>query len=81
MAVIGGAMPGIVLGIVPSIVGLATGRGAWTGFGAILLAAAAGDALVLWSLRDVPPATLVRDHPSRVGCEIVDEPASMTASA
>jgi hypothetical protein len=78
---IGGAMPGIVLGLLPAIVGLATGRGAWSGFGAILLAAAAGDALVLWSLRGVPPAMLVRDHPSRVGCEIVDDTESIAASA
>jgi hypothetical protein len=77
---IGGAMPGVVLGLLPSIFGLVTGRGAWSGFGAILLAAAAGDALVLWSLRGVPPATLVRDHPSRVGCETVDDADSIAVS-
>ena len=62
--------PGVVLGIVPSAVGLVTGSGPWSGYGAIMLAAAAGDLLVLWSLRHVPPSTLVQDHPSRVGCYI-----------
>jgi hypothetical protein len=65
------AMPGLVLGVVPSFVGLATGWGAWSGYGALMLAAAAGDVLILWSLRGVDDAALVQDHPSRVGCYVV----------
>lgn len=76
---VGGAMPGIVLGLVPAAIGLATGRGAWSGFGAIFLAAAAGDLMVLWSLRGVPRAALVEDHPTRVGCRVVAaEPAPLS---
>ena len=65
------AAPGVILGVVPSAVGLITGSGAWSGYGALMLAAAAGDLLVLWSLRGVPRHALVQDHPSRVGCSIV----------
>ena len=65
------AAPGIVLGLVPAVVGLATGSGAWSGYGALMLAAAAGDVLILWILRSVPATALVQDHPSRVGCSIV----------
>ena len=65
------AAPGVILGVVPAAVGLVTGSGAWSGYGAVMLAAAAGDLLVLWSLRGVPANALVQDHPSRVGCYIV----------
>ena len=65
------AAPGVILGIAPAAVGLVTGIGAWSGYGAIMLAAAAGDLLVLWSLRRVSSTTLVQDHPSRVGCYTV----------
>ena len=67
----GGAAPGIVLGAVPAAIGLATANGAWSGWGALFMAAACGDILVLHSLRGVPGDALVRDHPSRVGCEVV----------
>jgi hypothetical protein len=69
---VGAAMPGIVLGLLPAGVGLGWGRGAWSGFGAVFLAAAGGDLLVLFSLRGVSGGELVRDHPVRVGCERCD---------
>jgi hypothetical protein len=71
---IGAAAPGIVLGLLPGALGVATGHGALAGWGAIFTAAAAGDALVLWTLRDVPATARVRDHPTRVGCEVVGDP-------
>lgn len=67
----GAAVPGVVLGLAPAVAGLATGSGPWSGWGAIFTAAAAGDLLVLHSLRGVPGEALVRDHPTRVGCELV----------
>lgn len=67
----GAAVPGVVLGLVPAVAGVASGAGPWSGWGAIFTAAAAGDLLVLHSLRDVPGEALVRDHPTRVGCELV----------
>jgi hypothetical protein len=68
--VVGAAMPGLVLGLAPAIAGLTLGSGAWSGWGALFLAAAAGDILVIYAVWDVPAATLVRDHPARVGCEL-----------
>jgi hypothetical protein len=61
-----------MLGIVPAVVGLATGSGTLSSFGAMGLAAAGGDMMVIYTLRGLPSQTLVQDHPSRVGCEVVD---------
>ena len=68
---IGAAAPGLVLGLAPAVVGLAMGSGVWSGWGAIFLSAAAGDLIVIYSLWHVPATALVRDHPTRVGCEVV----------
>ena len=63
-------LPALVLGVAPTLVGLATGIGALTFYGYILLIAACGDAAILWAIRSVPEETLVKDHPSKVGCMV-----------
>lgn len=68
---LGAAAPGLLLGLAPAIAGLVLGNGALSGWGAIFLAAAAGDAMVLYSLRSVDRRAMVRDHPVRVGCEVL----------
>jgi hypothetical protein len=68
---LGAAMPGVLLGVVPAVAGLWTGVGPWSGWGAIFLAAACGDAMVIYSLRGLEPSARVQDHPTRVGCEVV----------
>jgi hypothetical protein len=45
------ALPGVVLGLVPTIVGLALGLALITEYGAVMLGASAGDVAVLWALR------------------------------
>jgi hypothetical protein len=75
---IGTAMPGVLLGILPAAAGLATGNAALSGWGAIFLAAAAGDLMVLYTLRATPATALVRDHPVRIGCEVVHGPTRAT---
>jgi hypothetical protein len=72
---IGAALPGIVLGVVPMLVSWGTGNGWMMAYAALMLAAASGDALVLWLIRDVDADRLVRDHPSEVGCEVSVEAA------
>jgi hypothetical protein len=67
----GTALPGLVTGVLPVALGLATGAGVVLILGAVLLAAASGDALVLWTIRDVPGQTRVLDHPSKVGCYVL----------
>lgn len=68
---IGAAMPGILLGVVPSLAGIITGSGFVSGWGAIFLSVACGDLLILLTIRSVPAEALVRDHPSRFGCEVL----------
>lgn len=68
------ALPGLVLGAVPAAAGLAYGAGWAAVWGALMLATAAGDALVLWVIRRLPGSTRVLDHPERVGCLVLDEP-------
>lgn len=67
----GAVMPGILLGIIPFAIGLFTGSGWFTVLGYIFIITAAGDMLILWLIRRVDAGTLVQDHPTLAGCEIV----------
>jgi len=67
---VGVLTPGIVLGVIPSIIGVALADGFITLLGAIMLSAAIGDLFVFWIIRDVPGAAWVRDHPSQAGCMV-----------
>lgn len=70
---IGAFFPGLILGVVPAGLGVATGSGVLTVWGSLMLALAGGDLAILWALRRVPGQALVRDHPTRAGCEVVAE--------
>ncbi len=61
-------LPGVALGLVPAILGVATGFGWLTVIGAVMIGAAGGDLAVLWAIRRVPRDVSVRDHPSKPGC-------------
>ncbi len=65
------ALPGLILGIAPGLLGLALGNDGLTLFAAIMLIAATGDALILWMLRDAPPEAMVQDHPTLMGCQLL----------
>lgn len=65
------ALPGLVLGVVPLALGVSTGIWLVTFYGFLMLVAAAGDLLILWVLRGVPPRAWVQDHPRQVGCLVV----------
>lgn len=65
------AMPALVLGIVPAIIGWATGWVPAAVYAMWMLWFAGGDLLILWIIRDLPARTLVIDHPDRAGCRIV----------
>lgn len=69
---ISGFMPGLVLGILPYILSLILGDGNLFWFGLIHTAAAGGDWLILWLLRDVRAGTLVEDHPTNAGCYVLE---------
>jgi hypothetical protein len=62
------ALPGLILGIIPTAASWMLGSGALVLYGALMLITALGDAMILWLIRDVPAMRLVRDHPSKAGC-------------
>ncbi|MFB6273819.1 MAG: DUF3267 domain-containing protein [Salinibacter sp.] len=65
------ALPGLVLGVGPLGLGVATGTWLLTFYGFLMLVAAAGDILILWILRGVPAGAWVQDHPRQVGCLVM----------
>ena len=64
------ALPGIILGLLPALVGIVGGSISLLLFGTFMTVSAAGDGLVLWLLRDAPKDALIFDHPTKVGCEL-----------
>jgi hypothetical protein len=63
------ALPIVILGIIPTVIGLAIGSALLTLYGAFMTAAGLGDVLILWVLRPHREGW-VQDHPSKVGCEL-----------
>lgn len=70
---LGTAAPGLILGILPSLLGIITGNSWLIGFGLLFTFAAGGDMLILWLIRNVPAGKLVEDHPTRAGCYVLEE--------
>ncbi|RLD53852.1 MAG: DUF3267 domain-containing protein [Bacteroidetes bacterium] len=68
---LGTVMPCIVLGIIPSFIGLFTGSGLFLIIGVIFTFSAGGDIIMLWYLRKVDNNQLVLDHPTKVGYYLV----------
>lgn len=73
---IGTWMPGFLTGVVPAAYGLVSGNVWLTLLGGAFIAAAGGDALVLWLLRGVDKTGLVEDHPTQAGCYVLREVAN-----
>jgi len=67
----GAFMPGFILGILPYIFSLALGNGDLFWFGLIHTAAAGGDWLILWLIRNVKAGSPVEDHPTNAGCYVI----------
>jgi hypothetical protein len=68
---VGTWLPGVVLGLLPLALGLALGASDLLTFGVTFTWSAAGDFMVLWSLRDLPPDVRVEDHPDRAGARVL----------
>ena len=64
---IGGAMPLIIMGLIPSIIGLVFGNGAILSFGIFFTWAAGGDIISLYMLRKFDNNIYVSDHPDKMG--------------
>jgi hypothetical protein len=69
---IGTLMPGLVLGILPYLYSLMSGDANWFWFGLVNTAAAGGDWLILWLIRNVRSGSLVEDHPTNAGCFVYE---------
>lgn len=67
----GAAMPGLVLGLFPYAIGIATGYAWFVLFGFLFSITASGDIIIMWAVRKLPPGTYVMDHPERAGCKVV----------
>ena len=65
------ALPGILLGVLPGIIGYLFAYDGLTLFSAIMLIAATGDAIILWMLRNAPSPAYVQDHPTLMGCQLL----------
>lgn len=69
---LGAAMPLIVLGLIPYLISMTIANGWLLGFSLLFSVAAAGDILLLWLTRHVEPGRLLQDHPSKMGCTVVE---------
>jgi len=66
-------LPGIILGLLPAIAGVALRIGWLTLWGVLMIIAAGGDLAVLWAMRTVDGAACVLDHPKRPGCRVLSD--------
>lgn len=69
--ILGGMMPGLVMGLLPALAGLLLGNLLVFLFGLFFSMAASGDLLVLWMLRHQNKEDLVQDHPEKIGCYVL----------
>ena len=65
-------LPGLLMGIVPGLLGVLFGNFFLVAVGFLFTFTAGGDYLVLWLLRAVSPQTLVEDHPSKMGAYVFE---------
>ena len=70
--VIGAALPGIIMGVIPYIISLGIGNPTLAFWGTFFTVVAAGDAMIIWLLRNVDSDALIEDHPSRAGCFVYE---------
>jgi hypothetical protein len=70
--IIGAIMPAIILGIIPSIIAICTGKIGLLIFGIFFTMAASGDFLVIKLLLKENKENWVQDHPSEAGCYIYE---------
>ena len=75
---IGAVMPGLLLGVVPSLIAILNGNIWLIAFGIFFTIAAGGDFTILWLLRNVSKDKLVEDHPAQAGCYILEEIVAST---
>ena len=63
-------LPVLFTALLPGAVGVVVGSVWVVLYAALMFISAIGDLEMVWRLRHLPPATLVRDHPDLLGCEV-----------
>lgn len=61
------ALPGLLQGVLPIVIGTIGGSGWLVFYGYIMLVSAVGDLAVLDRMRPLPSEAVVRDHPEKIG--------------
>ncbi|MDP6778547.1 MAG: DUF3267 domain-containing protein [Candidatus Latescibacteria bacterium] len=69
------ALPGLVLGVLPLLAGMALGNGWVIMYGYTMTVCSGGDLAILWAIRKVDGSATVIDHTHRAGCWVLDDPA------
>lgn len=64
---LGGAMPLIIMGIIPSVIGIIIGNGLYLSIGIFFSWTAGGDIISLYMLRNFDKNIEVSDHPDKMG--------------
>ena len=70
--VMGALMPCILLGIIPSLIGLFIGWFTLMLWGILFISVAAGDIWIVWLLSKETSAVMVLDHPSEAGFYVIE---------
>lgn len=69
---LGIVMPVIIVGLIPTLLGILIGNLFIFLFGLFGIVFANEDIAVLWLLRNIKAGSLVEDHPTRAGCYVID---------
>lgn len=65
-------MPGLILGLVPTLIGLLSGNILLTIYGIIFTSGAAGDIMVFLATKGLNRSQKVKDLPDQIGFEVID---------
>lgn len=65
-------LPTLILGLVPMAIGLITGHNLFMLYGFLLTCAGGGDMQIILMLRKEKKDVLIKDHPTKAGCEIYE---------
>ena len=69
---LGAALPLIVTGIIPWVIAFTIGNGFLACLGFLFTLAAAGDAIMLFTMRRLKKDALIADHPDKIGYFVID---------
>ncbi|MEL7245524.1 MAG: DUF3267 domain-containing protein [Cyanobacteria bacterium J06573_2] len=70
---LGITIPGLILGLIPAVLGIFTGNSFVFVFGLFGILYSGEDILILWLLRNIEANSLVKTHSKKTGCYIIDK--------